>query len=64
VLFIAESLDGYIARKNGDIDWLAAFQQDGQDYGCTSFMETIDTIIMGRKTYAQLRGFDTEFPYK
>jgi dihydrofolate reductase len=46
-LFIASSLDGYIARIDGSIDWLVT---DG-DYGFSQFYESIDTIIMGRKTY-------------
>ena len=46
-LFIASSLDGYIARDNGSIDWLVT---DG-DYGFSQFYDSIDTIIMGRKTY-------------
>src|SRR5262245_43984466 len=46
-LFIAASLDGYIARKDESIDWLFV---DG-DYGYAAFYESIDVIIMGRKTY-------------
>jgi dihydrofolate reductase len=46
-LFIAASLDGYIARKDESIDWLF---MDG-DYGYAAFYESIDVIIMGRKTY-------------
>ncbi|HRJ77845.1 MAG TPA: dihydrofolate reductase family protein [Planctomycetota bacterium] len=46
-LFIASSLDGYIARKDGAIDWLF---HDG-DYGYRRFMRGIDTVVMGRKTY-------------
>ncbi|MBA2503761.1 MAG: dihydrofolate reductase [Pyrinomonadaceae bacterium] len=46
-LFIAHSLDGYIARPNGSLDWLAA---DG-DFGMTNFFKSIDTALMGRKTY-------------
>jgi len=46
-LFIASSLDGYIARIDGSTDWLVT---DG-DYGFSQFYESIDTIIMGRKTY-------------
>lgn len=64
VLFIAEILDGHIARNNGDIDWLASFNRDCEDCGYASLMGTVDTIIMGRKTCEQLRGFDAEFPYK
>ncbi|WLR51015.1 dihydrofolate reductase family protein [Bacillus tianshenii] len=53
VLFIATSLDGYIARPNGDISWLEAVQGEG-DNGFAAFYETIDTLIMGRKTYDHL----------
>ncbi len=64
ILYIAASLDGYIARENGDIDWLSGFQGSDEDYGYGSFMQTIDTVIMGRRTYEQVRGFDMDFPYK
>ena len=47
VLFIATSLDGYIARISGSVDWLFT----DQDYGYTDFFEKVDTIIMGRRTY-------------
>ena len=46
-LFIASSLDGYIARKDGSIDWLYT---DG-DYGFARFYDSADTIVMGRRTY-------------
>lgn len=59
VLFIACSLDGYIARANGDIDWLF----DDQDYGYAKFYESIDTVLVGRKTYEQASSFE-EFPFK
>ncbi|WP_258102351.1 dihydrofolate reductase family protein [Marinoscillum pacificum] len=57
-LFIATSLDGYIARSNGDVDWLYT----DQDYGYTNFLETIDTVLMGGKTYRQVLGFG-DWPY-
>lgn len=59
ILFIATSLDGYIARENGDIDWLLA----DQDYGYTDFISTIDTVLMGGRTYRQVLGFADEWPY-
>ena len=58
VLYIAASCDGYIARENGDVDWLRG---EG-DYGYEAFLTGIDTIIMGNKTYQQVRGFGT-WPY-
>jgi dihydrofolate reductase len=59
VLFIASSLDGYIAREDGGIDWLFT---DG-DYGYSEFYDSIDTILVGRRTYDQSLEFD-EYPYK
>lgn len=57
-LFIATSLDGYIARSNGDIDWLYT----DQDYGYTNFLKNIDTVLMGGKTYRQVLDFG-DWPY-
>ena len=59
VLFIASSLDGYIARSNGDIDWLFT----DQNYGYSKFLDSIDTVLMGRKTYEQVLTFG-EYPYQ
>jgi dihydrofolate reductase len=47
ILFIATSLDGFIAGPKGEIDWLFT----DQDYGYAEFYSTIDTVVMGRKTY-------------
>ncbi|MBI4780685.1 MAG: dihydrofolate reductase [Oscillatoriophycideae cyanobacterium NC_groundwater_1537_Pr4_S-0.65um_50_18] len=58
VLFIASSLDGYIARPSGEIDWLFT----DQDYGYTPFLESIDTVLVGRTTYEQILTFG-EYPY-
>ncbi|MFB2920823.1 dihydrofolate reductase family protein [Aerosakkonema funiforme] len=58
-LYIASSLDGYIARTSGDVDWLFT----DADYGYTEFFAQIDTVLMGNKTYQQVLGFG-EYPYK
>jgi len=54
VLFIATSLDGYIARPDGAIDWLF----HDQDYGYAQFYERVDYIVMGRKTYQMALSFE------
>lgn len=58
VLYSASSLDQFIARKNGDVDWLFT---EG-DYGYNEFYQTVDTVIMGNRTYRQVLSFG-EFPY-
>lgn len=50
-LFIATSLDGYIAKPNDDLSFLRIVEQEGEDYGYSEFTANIDTIILGRKTY-------------
>lgn len=64
IIFIAMSLDGYIATKDDKLDWL--FQVEGEgDNGYSQFFSTIDTIIMGRRTYDWLiEEVKGEFPYK
>ncbi len=51
ILYIAVSLDGYIASLNDDLNFLDLVQKDGEDYGYADFIKTIDTVIIGRKTY-------------
>ncbi|MDB5279245.1 MAG: dihydrofolate reductase [Ferruginibacter sp.] len=50
-LFIAMSLDGYIAKPNDDLSFLKLVEKEGEDYGYSEFTNTIDTIIIGRRTY-------------
>ncbi|WP_312191154.1 dihydrofolate reductase family protein [Sphingobacterium sp.] len=50
-LFIAMSLDGYIAKPNNDLSFLKLVEKEGEDYGYAEFTSQIDTIIVGRKTY-------------
>ncbi len=50
-LFIATSLDGYIAKPNDDLSFLKIVEKEGEDYGYANFTANIDTIILGRKTY-------------
>lgn len=50
-LFIAMSLDGYIAKPDDDLSFLKIVEKEGEDYGYAEFTSKIDTIIIGRKTY-------------
>jgi len=56
IVYIATSADGFIARPNGDVDWLNR-RPDKADYGMREFYPTIDTILWGRKTYDWLLNY-------
>ena len=64
--FIATSLDGFIAREDGGIDWLGAggdgAQDPSEDYGYAAFASSVDVLIMGRGTYEKVRTFES-WPY-
>lgn len=63
-VFIARSLDGYIADKKGSIDFLQTVPNpDNLDMGYNAFIEGIDAIVMGRKTYDVVIGFGIPWPY-
>ncbi len=53
IVYIATSADGYIARPDGDVEWLNR-RPSNVDYGIRAFYRTIDTILWGRKTYGWL----------
>jgi dihydrofolate reductase len=59
-LYIASSLDGFAASSDGSMDWLADYPAD--ELGFADFFDGIDTVIMGRVTYEQVRAFP-EWPY-
>lgn len=62
-VFLALSLDGFIAGEGGDLSWLEAFSSDSPDEtGYTSLMNDIDVIVMGRNTYDTVIAFDP-WPY-
>jgi dihydrofolate reductase len=62
IVYIAASLDGYIAKADGDLGWLSAVEAPPEDYGYAAFTQTVDTVIMGRKTYDVALGFP-DWPY-
>ncbi|MCZ2129200.1 MAG: dihydrofolate reductase family protein [Bacteroidia bacterium] len=63
ILYIATSLDGYIAKPNDDLSFLSLVQKEGEDYGYANFEKTIDTVILGRKTYDWVTKAVGHFPH-
>ncbi len=65
IVFIAKSLDGFIAGKNGELDWLHSIPNpDNDDMGYLQLMDEVDAIIMGRVTFETVCGFDVDWPYQ
>jgi dihydrofolate reductase len=65
-VFIGTSLDGYISRSDGGIDWLEKAHKkvtSGEDFGFNSFLNSMDLLVMGRKTFEQVLTFE-DWPYK
>ncbi|MDF1549791.1 MAG: dihydrofolate reductase family protein [Bacteroidales bacterium] len=62
ILYVAQSLDGYIARENGAVDWLSFIE--GEDYGFHKFFDEVSVVFLGNTTYNQVLTFEGEFPYK
>ncbi|MFT5088196.1 MAG: dihydrofolate reductase [Candidatus Latescibacterota bacterium] len=59
-VFIAASLDGFIARPDGDIDWLHKPEYttaDGNDFGYTEFIAGVDALVMGRNSFEKVLSF-------
>ena len=65
IIYIACSINGKIARPDGDVGWLESIPNpDGLDYGYAEFYESVDTTIQGHNTYRQLMSWGIDFPYK
>lgn len=63
IVYVATSIDGYIAKKDNNIDWLNEIPNpENSDYGYSEFINTIDAIIMGRKTFEVVSKFK-KWPY-
>lgn len=64
ILYIAMSLDGYIAKDDGGIDWLSMVDTPGEDYGYSDFIKSVGTIIMGRKTYEKILSLSGDYLHR
>lgn len=66
-VYIATSMDGFIAREDGGLDWLSGHAEEsaagGEDYGYKAFMATVDALVMGRNTYETVLSFGG-WPYE
>lgn len=63
LVYIAATVDGYIARDDDRLDWLE-HDTGGEDYGWQAFLESLDTLVLGRRTYERVLSFGVEWPYK
>ncbi|TDH21684.1 dihydrofolate reductase [Segetibacter sp. 3557_3] len=63
IVYIAASVDGYIAKPNDDLSFLAPVEREGEDYGYLDFISTVDTVLVGRKTYEWVMKQVSEFPH-
>ena len=65
-VYIATSLDGFIARPDGDVEWLSSpdyVPADGSDYGFQAYIDSVDVLVMGRNSFAKVLSFGV-WPYK
>jgi len=63
IYYVAASLDGYIARPDGRVDWLESIQAAGDDHGYHAFYDGIDALLMGRMTFDTLMDSEEDWPY-
>ena len=63
IVYIAMSLDGYIADSSGNLDFLDLVIEENEDYGYCEFIDSVSTVIIGRKTYDKILSFGIPFPH-
>jgi dihydrofolate reductase len=63
ILYIACSLDGYIAKPNDDLSYLTMVQIEGEDYGYQDFISNVDTVVLGRRTFDWVMNQVDRFPH-
>jgi len=62
ILYIAMSLDGYIASPDNGLEFLSMVEEKDQDYSYKDFVNTVDTVIVGRKSYEKVLSMGMEYP--
>jgi dihydrofolate reductase len=63
IVYISTSLDGFIAKPNDDLSFLSIVEHDGEDYGYNEFVNSVDTVLVGRKTFDWVMTQVPEFPH-
>ena len=63
ILYISSSVDGFISKPGDDLSFLNPMHVEGEDYGYADFVSSIDTVIMGRKTYDWVMNVVPTFPH-
>ena len=63
IYYVAASLDGCIGPPDGSVTWLSPFEGGSEDYGYAHFFASVDSVLLGRKTYEQSLTF-SQWPYK
>ncbi|MDD4970181.1 MAG: dihydrofolate reductase family protein [Paludibacter sp.] len=63
ILYIAMSLDGYIATPDNGLEFLSLVEEKDQDYSYKDFVNTVDTVIVGRKSYDKVLSMGLEYPH-
>ena len=63
ILYIAMSLDGYIATPDNGLEFLSLVEEEGQDYSYQDFVNTVDTVIVGRKSYEKVLSMGLDYPH-
>jgi len=56
-VYVATSVDGFVAGPNDELAWLDSVESAGEDYGYKAFMDTVDVLVMGRRSYQVVLGF-------
>lgn len=64
VLYIAMSLDGFIAGPNGELDFLSTVEKEGEDYGYAAFCAQVDIVLIGKRSYEKVLSMGFDYPHK